>query len=124
MKLKGLPHDVSGSLFANSMVTVALLGIAFAGWKIAGLPFVPFDSFDWLTRVLPGKVLGFGIGMMVEVIRALHLGATSGTAKSVEHAIAIVGFFVLGIAGGAILFSIVRTRRNAHPVLLGLVLGI
>jgi DMSO/TMAO reductase YedYZ molybdopterin-dependent catalytic subunit len=124
MKLKGLPRNVSGGLFVTSMVTAALVGILFAGWKIAGLPFVPFDSFDWLTRVLPGKVLGFGIGGMVGAIRALHLGATSETAKTVEHAIAIAGLFVLGVAGGAILFSILRTRRNAHPAFLGLVLGI
>ena len=124
MKFKGLPRDVSGGLFVTSMVTAALVGIFFAGWKIAGLPFVPFDSFDWLTRVLPGRVLGFGIGIMVDVIRALHLGPTSETAKTVEHAIAIAGLFVMGVAGGAILFSILRTRRKVHPVFLGLVLGI
>jgi DMSO/TMAO reductase YedYZ molybdopterin-dependent catalytic subunit len=124
MKWKALPRDLPGGLFVTSMVTAALVGILFAGWKIAGLPFVPFDSFDWLTRVLPGKVLGFGIGAMVDVIRALHLGATSATAKTAEHAIAIVGSFVLGVAGGVILFSILRTKRNAHPIFLGLVLGI
>ena len=124
MKFKGLPRDISGGLFVTSMVTAALVGIFFAGWKIAGLPFVPFDSFDWLTRVLPGRVLGFGIGIMVDVIRALHLGPTSETAKTVEHAIAITGLFVMGVAGGAILFSILRTRRKVHPVFLGLVLGI
>ena len=124
MKFKGLPRDISGGLFVTSMVTAALIGIFFAGWKIAGLPFVPFDSFDWLTRVLPGRVLGFGIGIMVDVIRALHLGPTSETAKTVEHAIAITGLFVMGIVGGAILFSILRTRPKVHPVFLGLVLGI
>jgi DMSO/TMAO reductase YedYZ molybdopterin-dependent catalytic subunit len=124
MKFKGLPRDVQGGLFATSMVTAALIGILFAGWKIASLPFVPFDSFDWLTRVLPGRVLGFGIGMMVDVIRALHLGPTSETAKTVEHSIAIAGLFVLGVAGEAILFSILRTSRKVHPVFLGLVLGI
>jgi DMSO/TMAO reductase YedYZ molybdopterin-dependent catalytic subunit len=106
------------------MVTATLVAIFFAGWKIAGLPFVPFDSFDWLTRVLPGRVLGFGIGIMVAVIRALHLGPTSQTAKTAENAIAIVGLFVIGVAGGAILFSVLRTRRKVHPVFLGLVLGI
>jgi hypothetical protein len=124
MKFKGLPRDVSGGLFVTSMMTAALVGILFAGWKIAGLPFVPFDCFDWLTRVLPGKVLGFGIGMMVDVIRALHLGPTSETAKTVEHAIAIAGFFVMGVASGAILFSILRSKRNVPPAFLGLVLGI
>ena len=124
MKFKGLLRDISGGLFVTSMVTAALVGIFFAGWKIAGLPFVPFDSFDWLTRVLPGGVLGFGIGIMVDAIRALHLGPTSETAKTVEHAVAIAGLFVMGIVGGAILFSILRTRRRMHPVFLGLVLGI
>jgi DMSO/TMAO reductase YedYZ molybdopterin-dependent catalytic subunit len=124
MKSKCLRHDVSGGLFVTSMVTATLVAIFFAGWKIAGLPFVPFDSFDWLTRVLPGRVLGFGIGIMVAVIRALHLGPTSQTAKTAENAIAIVGLFVIGVAGGAILFSVLRTRRKVHPVFLGLVLGI
>jgi DMSO/TMAO reductase YedYZ molybdopterin-dependent catalytic subunit len=124
MKFKGLLRDISGGLFLTSMVTAALVGIFFAGWKIAGLPFVPFDSFDWLTRVLPGRVLGFGIGIMVDAIRSLHLGPTSETAKTVEHAIAITGLFVMGIVGEAILFSILRTRRKVHPVFSGLVLGI
>lgn len=124
MKFKGLTRDISGGLFVASMLTAALVGIFFAGWKIAGLPFVPFDSFDWLTRVLPGRVLGFGIGIMVDAIRALHLGPTSETAKTVEHAIAITGLFVMGIVGGAILFSILRTRQKVHPVSLGLALGI
>jgi DMSO/TMAO reductase YedYZ molybdopterin-dependent catalytic subunit len=120
MKSKGLPHDISGGLFVTSMLTAALLGVLFAVWKIAGLPFVPFDFFDWLTRVLPGRVLGFGIGTMV----ALHLGPTCETAKTAEHAIAIAGLFVMGFTGGEILFSILRTRRKVHPVFLGLVLGI
>ena len=66
--------------------------------------------------MLPGGVLAFGIGMMVDVIRALHLGPTSETAKTVEHAIAIASFLVMGVAGGAILFSILRTGRKMHPV--------
>src|SRR5437763_14099573 len=111
MKFKGLLRDISGGLFVTSMVTAALVGIFFAGWKITGLPFVPFDSFDWLTRVLPGKVLVFGIGMMVYVIRVLHLGPTSEREKAAEHAMGIAGLFVVGVAGGAFLFSILRFKR-------------
>ena len=124
MRFKGWPRDLWEGLFVASMVTAVLLGILFAGWKAAGLPFVPFDCFDWLTRVLPGKVLGLSIGTMVKVIWALHVGRTSETAKAVEHAIAIAGLLVTGGAGGAILFSILRSKRNVPPVFLGLVLGI
>lgn len=65
---------ILSSLFVAAMVTAALIGTLFLGWKVAGLPFVPFDVFDWLARVLPGRVLAFGIGTMVTVIRALNLG--------------------------------------------------
>jgi MFS superfamily sulfate permease-like transporter len=37
---------------------------------------------------------------------------------------AIVGLFVTGVGGGAILFSILPTRQKVHPVFIGLVLGI
>lgn len=124
MRIKGLRSDIWGHLLVVSMLTAALLAILFAGWKIAGLPFVPFDSFDWLARVLPGRVLGFGIATMVTLIRALHLGPTFAAAKTAEQGMAIGGLFVMGVAGGAVLFSTLRTRRKAHPVFLGLVLGI
>lgn len=40
---------------AGAMLTVAMIALFFAGWQLAGLPFVPFDVFDWLARVLPGN---------------------------------------------------------------------
>jgi hypothetical protein len=72
-------------LCVSAMVTAALLGILYFGWRVAGLPFVPFDMFDWLTRVLPGRVIAFGIGSMVTMIRALNLGPTAATAKNLGH---------------------------------------
>src|SRR5204862_5285291 len=41
-----------------------------------------------------------------------------------EPAVAIAGLFVVGVTGGTILFSILRTWRKVHPGFLGLVLGI
>jgi hypothetical protein len=58
------------ALFASAMLTAALMGILFFAWRVAGLPFVPFDVFDRTTRVLPGRLIAFGIGTMVTVIRA------------------------------------------------------
>ena len=77
---------IVGGLFVAAMLTAALIGIFFFAWRTAGLPFVPFDFFDWQTRVLPGRILAFGIGSMVTVIRALKLGPTAATAKTAEQA--------------------------------------
>src|SRR5262245_20219611 len=123
MKRSRRPGVLSG-LFVAAMVTAALIGILFFGWRVAGLPFVPFDAFDWSTRLLPGRVIAFGIGTMVTVIRTLNLGPTAETAKTAEQAMAIAGLFVAGVAGGVILFATVRAMRGAHAVTLGLVLGI
>ena len=115
---------VFSGLFVAAMVTTALIGILFFGWRVAGLPFVPFDVFDWVTRVLPGPVLAFGIGTMVTVIRALNLGPTSETAKTAEQVMAIAGLFITGVAGGAILFAILAAVRRSYGVIFGLALGI
>jgi DMSO/TMAO reductase YedYZ molybdopterin-dependent catalytic subunit len=123
MKTLRQPGIVSG-LFVAAMATAALIGVLYFGWKVAGLPFVPFDTFDRLTRVLPGRVIAFGIGTMVTVIRRLNLGPTSTTAKMAEQSMAIAGLFVSGVVGGVILFAILRAMRKAYGLLLGLALGI
>jgi DMSO/TMAO reductase YedYZ molybdopterin-dependent catalytic subunit len=115
---------VLSSLFVAGMVTAALIGVFFAGWKLAGFPFVPFDAFDWLARVLPGRVIAFGIGAMVTVIRTLNLGPTSETAKMAEQVMATAGLFISGVVAGLILFRVMRTIRGQHAVGSGLVLGI
>jgi DMSO/TMAO reductase YedYZ molybdopterin-dependent catalytic subunit len=111
-------------VLVSAMVTSALIGLLFFGWKVAGLPFVPFDVFDRLTRVLPGRVIAIGIGTMVSVIRALNLGPTSEAAKTAEQTMAVSGFFAANVIGGAILFVILRRIRRVPGVSLGLILGI
>lgn len=114
----------SSGLYAAATTTAALIGVMFCGWKVAGLPFVPFDLFDRFTRVLPGRVIALGIGAMVTVIRALNLGQIAGTAKMAEQAMAVAGLFLTGIVGGTILFAVLRAMRRGHGAVLGLALGI
>ncbi len=112
------------ALFASAMLTAALMGILFFAWRVAGLPFVPFDVFDWTTRVLPGRLIAFGIGTMVTVIRALNLGPTAETAKLAEQTMAVAGLFLTGVIGGAILFAILGALRRGYGIAFGLALGI
>jgi DMSO/TMAO reductase YedYZ molybdopterin-dependent catalytic subunit len=115
---------LGAGLFVAAMVTASLIAILFLGWRVVGLPFAPFDIFDWTTRVLPGRVIGLGIGTMVAVIGALHLGPTAETAKMAEQAMAIIGLFVTGLVVGTILFAVVRAVRGRYADRLGLVFGL
>jgi DMSO/TMAO reductase YedYZ molybdopterin-dependent catalytic subunit len=115
---------IIGALSAAGMLTAALIGVFYFAWRVVGLPFVPFDIFDWQTRVLPGHVIAFGIGTMVTIIRALNLGPISTTAKTAEQAMAIAGLFIAGLVAGFILFLILRTARRVHGFAIGLTLGV
>jgi DMSO/TMAO reductase YedYZ molybdopterin-dependent catalytic subunit len=111
-------------ILAASLVTMALVGTLFFGWSVAGLPFVPFDVFDLMTRVLPGRLIAFGIGTMVSVIRTLNLGPTSDIAKLAEQLMAITMATIAGVVGGTILFVVLRAERTRSHVIPGLLLGL
>ena len=117
------PPGILGGFFVAAMLTAALNGIFFFGWRVAGLPFVPFDTFDWLTRVLPGGLIAFGIGIMVTAIRLLNLGPIASTAKAAEQTMAIAILFTAGVVTGLILFLALRAVRRAHGVIAGLAFG-
>jgi DMSO/TMAO reductase YedYZ molybdopterin-dependent catalytic subunit len=108
----------------GALLTAALIAVFYTGWRLADLPFVPFDVFDWTTRILPGAFIEFVIGAMVAVIRGLHLGPTSVVAKIIEQSIGIVGLFLTGVVAGAVLFSVLRALRNRYAYVSGLVLGL
>ena len=118
----GRPGLITGALIA-AMLTASLIAVFYLAWKVAGLPFVPFDVFDWMTRILPGQVLAAGIGAMVTVIRALNLGPTAATAKAAEQAMGIAGMFFTGIIAGTILFSIIRALRGRYAYSFGACVG-
>src|SRR5215831_17069163 len=73
------PGILSGAT-VGVMLTASLIAVFYLAWRLAGLPFVAFDVFDWLARRLPGSVVTFGIDAIVSVIRAIHLGPTAETA--------------------------------------------
>jgi DMSO/TMAO reductase YedYZ molybdopterin-dependent catalytic subunit len=113
---------LTGAL-AGAMLTAALLAIFYLTWRLAGLPFVAFDIFDWMARTLPGSVITFGIDTMVRVIRALGLGSTAEAAKTAEQAMAMAGMFITGVIAGAVVFAVARAWRRGRAVLLGLIAG-
>ena len=105
------------------ILTVPLTALFYAAYRREGLPFLPFNLFDWATRHLPGKVLAFGIGAMVHTIGWLHLGDTATTAKLAEQMMAVVGFVIAGMVVGAVFFAAVRPLQRSTILLSGLVVG-
>jgi len=74
---------VSGALLGG-LTSLPVMALWYLGEQLAGLPFVPFDVFDWLARTLPGDVITLGIDAIVRTIDTLNLGATSTAAKTIE----------------------------------------
>jgi DMSO/TMAO reductase YedYZ molybdopterin-dependent catalytic subunit len=108
----------------GALLILALIAVFYAGWRLADLPFVPFDVFDWTTRILPGAVIEFVISAMVAAIRGLHLGPTSVVAKIIEQAIGIANLFITGVVAGGVLFGVLRAFRGRYAYESGLFLGI
>lgn len=117
------PPGILAGALVGAMLTAALIAVFYAAWRLAGLPFVPFDVFDWTTRVLPGPVIAFGIHTMVSIIQALHVGPTAVVAKAAEQTMGIAGLFVTGIVGAAVLYGVLRALRGRYAYPLGLLLG-
>src|SRR5262249_6052370 len=116
------PGILSGAT-VGVMLMASLIAVFYLAWRLAGLPFVAFDVFDWMARKLPGSVITFGIDAIVTVIRALHLGPTAETAKIAEKTMAIAGLLVTGAIAGAALFALLRALRRNHASLFGVVIG-
>jgi len=123
MKAQGAPGYLIGAV-VGAMLTAAMLSVFYAGWRLADLPFVPYDAFDWITRILPGAFIEFVIGAMVAVIRGLHLGSTSVVAKLIEQSLGIAGLFLAGVVAGSVFFGLLRVLGGRFASLLGLVLGL
>ncbi len=103
-----------GALVA-AMTSTPLVALLYLGMVYVGLPFLPFDLFDWLARVLPGRIITTTIDTMVLIIQALGVGPISSAAKSMEQAMGIALFL-----GGTTLIGVVAAwtiRRSTLPAL-------
>ena len=109
----------------GGILTSVLTAALFLADQVAGLPFIPFDLFDFGSRLLPGPLLTFGIDRMVDMITAFNLGETSAAAKNAELLMALAAFIVLGIVVAALAFGIMNRRETAaRSVTPGFVLGL
>ena len=101
------PSLAFGALIGG-LTIIPVIALMYLGMHLAGLPFVPFDLFDWLARVLPGSIIVHSIDAMVRLIRGLHLGPTSSVAKNLEQFNAILLVVGFGYVIGALIALAMR----------------
>lgn len=87
----------------GALISLPVMGLLYLGNQLAGLPFVPFDLFDWLARVLPGNVVTAGIDTIVGAITFFGLGATDSTAKLMEQLLALGLHLLIGLLLGVLI---------------------
>jgi DMSO/TMAO reductase YedYZ molybdopterin-dependent catalytic subunit len=102
----------------GGLTSLLLMAVSYLGQQLAGLPFIPFDLFDWLARKLPGGVISLGIDSMVRLITSLGLGPLSATAKRLEL---LQGLLQVVGAGGifGVILAWVRRRSVESGAQLG-----
>lgn len=111
--MKQRPLIVYG-VFLGGLFGVPLAALLYAGQQFMGMPFVPFDIFEWVARVLPGGVVTAGIDTMARAINTLNLGPIDTIAKFAEQSMALVLFIIVMAVLGAIIGLLVgRVRRSA-----------
>jgi DMSO/TMAO reductase YedYZ molybdopterin-dependent catalytic subunit len=96
--------------------------VSFFGWKGVGLPFAPFDVFDWVVRLLPGAVVTAAIDVSVAVSRLFGATSISAAAKAGDQALAIAGLLATGAVAGAALFAVLSLSEEPAR-LFGAILG-
>jgi DMSO/TMAO reductase YedYZ molybdopterin-dependent catalytic subunit len=117
-------RGVRDAVLSACLAAIPLIAVFFFGWRRLGLPFVPFDLFDMLSRLLPGSLITRSIEMMIGVIRALHLGPTAAVAKTAEQTMAVMLFFVTLAIAGTVYLLIARKSGSVSGLFLGIGIGI
>lgn len=109
---------------AGGFTALTVVALAYLGNQLAGLPFLPFDLFDLMARILPGRLVIATVELMVRVLDVLRLGPTSVVAKQAEQTIAIVQFLLGGMVLGLILTWLGRRFGGRAGLTAGVVLWI
>lgn len=110
-KLSAIAAGALGLLIGGTAIAVTYLG-----HRLAGLPYLPFDVFDWMARTLPGGLIARSIDAMVGVIRGLRLGPTAATAKLAEQGMALAQFAGTWFVFGIVLAAAGKRRPERQPL--------
>src|SRR5689334_7229352 len=124
MKTTYKPTWQIGALIGAGL-TASLIAVFYLAQQLVGTVFVPFDVFDWVSRIEQlGGLIRFGVETMVGIITTFNLGQLSSTAKTAENAMVILAMFATGIIVSAVLYSILPRLKPDRIPLAGLITGL
>ena len=106
----------------GALLTAALIGVMYLGQQLAGLPFVPYELFNWVARELPGSLITFGIDLMIDTMLFLNISVVDA-AKTAERVQALGLFLAGGTVAGAIYFAVMKIRGARADLFSGLLMG-
>jgi DMSO/TMAO reductase YedYZ molybdopterin-dependent catalytic subunit len=108
-------------LAGGALLGAVLLGVFALGTHLT-LPNVAFTVFEWLTRVLPGRLVIFGLETTLHALEAVGLSIKDAS-KTTEEAIALTEVFVGSAVVGAVAFAVWRPAQALTARRRGLILG-
>jgi DMSO/TMAO reductase YedYZ molybdopterin-dependent catalytic subunit len=109
-------------LAAGALLTAVLLAASVVGSHY-GAPSIPYSIFEWLTRVLPGRLVIFGLETTLHVLEAVGLNIKD-TGKAAEIALALTGLLVTGAVVGLLFFVLVTSEDRLRVTRIGEALGV
>src|SRR5262249_2084436 len=98
-------------LIVGLLLSAPLVSILYLLYATTGTPFVPFDLFDGLVRILPGGFITFGIDTMVRLLMFLGVNL-SDSSKTAEQLQAIAIFLSLSALSAGIFFVALKARSS------------
>lgn len=115
---KRSPGLLAGAI-VGALLTAPLIALLYLADRALGLPFAPFDLFDWFGRLVPGDLITAVIDVMVDAIIALNLGAVDSTAKTIEQLMGLGMMIGVGLVAGALVYSFLNRSQSTNPYLAG-----
>ncbi len=120
------PGLLTGAIVGFVLLAPVIV-IYYIGNVLFSLPFVPFDLFDVMARVLPGDIIRFGISVilgLIETFNLTDLGETSDISKTLEHIQGIMMVMGMGAGIGAGVYYLLQKRRFQSVYAVGTIAGL
>ena len=105
-----MKKHLSTGLLAGFLLAGPLVSVLFLFHIAEGTPFIPFDFFDGLACILPGRLVTAGIETMVRVLMFLGFSLRSSS-KAAEQIQAIAIF--LGFVPSRLRFFLRHVNKDA-----------